>query len=653
MALSSEHGPCLASGPAAAGWARGIAIPLPRSRRLAFFVLVVASMLAGVGMMFEILRANGMTVLEWTLLTLFAVNFSWITLAFWTAVGGFVVQLLGLEPLSLRRRPAVPAGAPITQRTAIVMPVYNEDAERVLAGIQATWRELAARDACRHFDWFLLSDSNDPAIAAAEKTGCQALRAELPAGERIYYRRRADNRGRKPGNIADFCRRWGGAYEHMIVLDADSVMTAESLLSLVRVMEANPNAGLIQTVPLPVRQITPFGRFTQFAARLFSSMLAYGFSLWQTDTANYWGHNAIIRVPAFAQACDLPELPGQPPLGGEILSHDFVEAALLRRSGWHVYLLPEIGGSYEEVPSNILDFAKRDRRWCQGNLQHMRLLFSHGLHPLSRLHFVMGATSFLASLFWLVMLGLSTLDAMLRAIGEHDFFGQQPQMFPDWPIARTDEIMSLLAITAIMLLLPKVLGILLALLRPSTRRAFGGAPTLLAGATVEMAFAILIAPIMMTYHAWFVVNILAGRNAKWGPQSRYGRAVPWREALARSGAGLVIAVPWGAATWWITPAFFWWLTPILVGLILAPGIIVASSHLGIGRTICKSGLLATPEETRPPQALAHVDDPITDTTAAGSDRATAPILPAERPRRMPTQSLARGPHWRRVAPRGT
>jgi membrane glycosyltransferase len=631
---------------------RGVEIPAARWRRVLFFLLVGANAGAGIAMMFEILRANGTTALEWAILALFAVTYTWITIAVWTALAGFVLQLLRLDPLSLRRR-RPPDERPITARTAIVMPVYNEDPERVLKGLESTWRSVMATDAAARFDCYLLSDSTDDATAAAEWHGWQALRAHVPGGERIHYRRRADNIGRKPGNLAEFCRRWGGHYDHMVVLDADSVMTGEAITALVRAMQANPAAGLIQTVPLPSRQVTFFGRFTQFAARLLSPMLAHGFSFWQTDSANYWGHNAIVRVRAFTETCGLPTLKGKPPMGGEILSHDFVEAALLRRGGWHVYLLPEIDGSYEEVPSNILDFANRDRRWAQGNLQHLRLLGAYGLHPINRLHFVMGATAFLSSLLWLLMLILSTADAMTMALTEHQFFGAGKQLFPDWPVVRTFEILTLLGVTAGMLLLPKILGIGLALARPGTRRAFGGGVRLVTGALVEIAFSILIAPIMMTYHAWFVLNVFAGRTARWAPQPRSGRAVPWREAFARTGVGVALALAWGGATYWVAPTFFWWLTPILTGLVLAPAVVVVSSDLRVGRAFQRIGLLRTPEETEPPPALAAIDEPV-------SDHRLAPLLPAaadeawcelppELPRAMPIQTFTGGDHWRHSA----
>ena len=372
-----------------------IPLPLVRLRRWLFFGLVAGTTLIGIGMMLDIVGGNGITALEVVILALFAATFSWITIAFWNAVIGFVLRVLRRDPLSLERAPAARnRDGPIVSRTALVMPVHNEAPARIMSGLAAMLRSLARTGHGDQFDVYLLSDTTDPTIARAEEAAWTTLRQRLgrPAG--VYYRHRAANLGRKAGNIADFCLRWGSHYDFMVVLDADSIMCGSAVVELVRTMEANPRAGLIQTVPVPARRTTLFGRLLQFAGCLYSPMLATGQSFWQTDAANYWGHNAIVRVGAFAEHCRLPVLPGSPPLGGAILSHDFVEAALMRRAGWQVYLLPSVGGSYEEVPDNILDYAKRDRRWTQGSLQHLRLLPARGLHAMNRLHFLLGAMGY-------------------------------------------------------------------------------------------------------------------------------------------------------------------------------------------------------------------------------------------------------------------
>jgi membrane glycosyltransferase len=344
--------------------------------------------------------------LQTVLLTLFTLTFTWIALAFWSALGGFLVCLMQRDPLSLTRHAKPkPVTSHDTSRTALIMPIFQEPPEATLAGLEASCRSLLAQPNTSappinaRFEVFVLSDTQDAQAAATEAAHVAALQHRLKGQLALYYRRRANNHGRKAGNIADFCRRWGRRYDFFIVLDADSIMGGATLQRLVRQMQCQPDVGLIQSVPIPVGQVTLFGRLVQFAAALYSPMLAAGQSFWQGHTANYWGHNAIVRTRAFMASSGLPTLPGEPPLGGELLSHDFVEAALLRRHGWKVLLDTQASHiianthqkrpaqSFEAMPSNLLDFAKRDRRWLQGNLQHLRLLSGVGLHPLSRWHF--------------------------------------------------------------------------------------------------------------------------------------------------------------------------------------------------------------------------------------------------------------------------
>lgn len=618
-----------------------ITVPGQRLRRTLFFTLIPVSTLLAAGMMFAILRANQLTLLETLILVLFVVSFAWIVSSFWTAIAGFILQSLGLDPLSLRRR-LTPGQQAIVTRTALVMPVYNEEPRRVMAGVEAIYRELAASGASEHFDFFLLSDTTRVEIARVEERLWSGLRKRL-GSERLFYRRRTSNEGRKAGNIAEFCRRWGGAYDFMVVLDADSLMTAQSILTLVRGMQANPRAGLIQTPPLPVRQQTFFGRYLQFSSALYSPMLSVGLAFWQGDTANYWGHNAIIRVAAFAAHCGLPTLPGKPPLGGEILSHDFVEAALVRRAGWHVYLLADLEGSYEEVPGDVIGYLQRDRRWAEGNMQHLRLLGAAGLHPLNRLYFLMGGLAYISSLLWLLMLVASTADAMRRAIDANLFFLDAHQLFPDWPIFETRLVIILLVVVAFMLLLPKVLSILLCLGNARRRRAFGGASRLLASALLEVLFSILIAPLMMVYHALFVTTVLCGRRVTWGTQNREGSLLSWDQALRATLLITLGALLWGACTVLVSPIFFYALLPVLVGLIVAAPLVRLSSSLELGEKLRLRGLLLTPEETRPAQVLSGLQEALRspDPVVDGAETSLwTELVPAEAPLRMPTQRLA-------------
>lgn len=575
--------------------ARTISVGHIKARRCGFFGLVGGTTLVGIAMMLDIFRMSGVSALEIAIMPLFALTFAWISMAFWSAVIGFVLQLIGRPPISIAAAiPAAELDDEVTTRTALVMPIHNEEPERVMRCVAATVGSLVATGEARHFDFHLLSDTTDGSIARDEQVAWERMRAQWDGAVSMRYRRRRRNAGRKAGNIAEFCGRAAEFYDFMIVLDADSMMTGPALLELVLTMQSNPGAGLIQTVPVPIGQATLFGRLLQFAACLYSRMLATGQSFWQGDAANYWGHNAIMRMRAFADHCELPVLRGKPPWGGEILSHDFVEAALLRRAGWRVYLLPSITGSYEELPGTILDYAKRDRRWAQGSLQHLRLLLARGLHPMSRLHFALGALGYVSSVLWLLLLLASTAYVMLDSTGAnfvalvpHDVLAGLPLPDPGIPV-------SLLVLTTVILFLPKVLGLVLGVVR--RRNSFGGAPRLIVSAFLEMGFAIVTAPLLMLYHARFVLSVVTGHSIQWIAQQRHGRDVAWTIASKSTSWITVIGLVWLGVTLYLSPGFVPWLTPILAGMLLAAPLVRWTSSSALGEWTRRHGLFLVPSD---------------------------------------------------------
>ncbi|MCP1675972.1 membrane glycosyltransferase [Natronocella acetinitrilica] len=600
--------------------------PLARLRRALFICLVLATSGYGAATLYVILRGNGMSGLQLVALGLFTLVFTWIALAFWTALAGFVLNLLRRDPLTLGRAVGKrEADTEIRGRTVLAMPVYNEDSKRFVAGLESTCLSLLETGSAESFEVFVLSDTTDDAIAEQERHAVAALQGRLADRLPVHYRRRDDNIGRKAGNVAEFCTRWGGRYDYMVILDADSVMEGRTLVAMAQTMDRDSRLGLLQTVPIPVRQRTAFGRFLQFAAALYSPMLGAGQAFWQLDSANFWGHNAIIRVRAFMEHCGLPVLPGRPPLGGEILSHDFVEASLLRRAGWEVRLDANLGGSFEEMPSNLLDYAKRDRRWTQGNLQHLRLLFSPGLHALSRLHFVFGAFAYLASVTWLALLLVSTADAAFRAREEPVFFGISYQLYPNWPVAHPDLIISLLLVTGGLLLMPRAMGVILALIQ--RRRLFGSGSRLSLSAALECLFSVLIAPIMMLFHTRFVLGVLTGYNVVWGSQARAGRRVPWVEALRHTLPATLFGVAWAGLTYLLAPDFLVWLLLVWIGLLLAAPIVRWSSSLALGARLRNRGLLLTPSEVE--------GDGVLRTLETLLDRSVDPAVEGKRPRLLP------------------
>ena len=591
-------------------------------RRLLFFGLVGLSSAGASGLMANVLWANGITTIEAAILGLFTINFSWVALSFWTAAIGFAIHMTA-DRMAKRGSayPTVPANH-AGSRTAVVMPVYNEDTKRVFAGLEVIYRSLQGTGRIDEFDLFILSDSTDKAIAAREESAWSDLCQRVGGWKRIFYRRRAENIERKAGNISDFCRRWGGGYEAMVVMDADSIMSGEAIVRLADLMQRHPEVGIIQTLPMPVNRETLFARIIQFANRLYGPILASGLGFWHRGDSNYWGHNAIIRMSAFVDNCGLPRLPGREPLGGEILSHDFVEAALIRRAGWSVWLLPEVGGSYEEVPPNILEFAKRDRRWSQGNLQHLKILFARRFHWVSRLHLLMGVMSYVSSPLWLILLLLCTADFLHQALVAHAYFPPGFNLFPVWPIAKTAEAVTLFGVTIAMLVLPKLLALTATLSRPAERESFGGARALLASAFLEQLFSMLTAPAMMLFHSRFVASILLGIGVGWGPQTRDDRGVTLPEALASQGSHMLIGAVWGGLVLALAPQFFWWLLPVVFGMVFAVPLTVLSSRISAGRAATRFGLFLTPDEIDPPRelrnlrtAMAERADPVDEAAA--------------------------------------
>jgi len=612
-------------------------------RRALFFGLTFLTALVAGFLMLDILKTNGQTFLNVLALPLFIVLFTWISGSFWTAVMGFVLRLIGHDPAVLQPPPVSPQT--LRGRTAIVAPICNEDTARVFAAVDAIWWSLQQQPSEQSFDFYVLSDTRDTQIANAEVAAWSALVARRGAAGRLFYRRRSDNSGRKFGNLAEFVRNWGGAYDYMIVLDADSIMSGQALVSLAQLMDAHPDVGIIQTLPLLAGRETLFARLLQFAVRLNGSMLASGLAFWQLGESNYWGHNAIVRLRAFAQYCALPRLPGTPPFGGEILSHDIVEAAFMRRAGYKVWLVPDITGSWEEVPSNVIDYAARDRRWAQGNLQHVGVMPMRGLHWLSRTHMLTGILSYVSSPLWLLVLILSSIVTCIQAATGHKYF--QPgaySLFPSWPQYRDSEIAAVLTMTVIVLLLPKVLGAFLALRDRALRRAFGGAPKILGGFLLEQMLSILLAPTMMLFHSEFVLRALLGRSLGWDAQARGDRGVTWREAFLRHKWHLAIGLVWGSAILVLAPDFIWWMSPVIIGMLLAAPLTVLTSRADLGRALRRRGWLLTPEETAEPPELAAADA----ARALGPPEAIE-IPPVAMPPRAPLPMVADPPVYLKMS----
>jgi membrane glycosyltransferase len=540
--------------------------------------------------MYQVISPVKVTWLQMIFATLFALTFTWISFSCASACYGFA-RLLLFRKRQPKLAPLADAG-----RTALLMPVYNEDPRRVFATLERMARSLLAEEGGGYFDIFVLSDTRKDDVALVEEECFRALRRSFVGELGVYYRRRADNRHRKAGNIADFVTRWGAAFDHMIVLDADSDMSGKTLVTLARAMAADPQAGIIQTLPLLRNRWTPYARMMQFAGRVYGPVVATGLAAWHGKDGNYWGHNAIIRTRAFAEAAGLPELRGRKPFGGHILSHDFIEAALMRRAGWAVYMLPDLCGSYEETPPSLLDLAARDRRWAQGNLQHMKIVGASGLHWASRVHLLQGIMSYLASPLWLLLLVSGLGLATIASYETPNYFPEGFSLFPAWPVFDPELALRLLGVTAIVLYLPKILGVVIALLDRKTRRGCGGTMGLLKSVMVETLLSMLLSPVMMIIQSQFVIDVFLGRDSGWKTQNRDENAVPFATLLHCHAAHVLIGAGFGVlafVTGWNT---FLWFLPIVAGLVLAPFVSWTTGLPGLGRWLWKVNIFRIPEE---------------------------------------------------------
>jgi membrane glycosyltransferase len=486
--------------------------------------------------------------------------------------------------------------------TAIVFPIFNEDVVRVCEGLRATYESLQKTGQLERFDFFILSDSTDPDKWVEEERRWYDLVRELDALGKIYYRRRLVNEARKSGNVRDFLNTWGRRYRYFICGDADSVMRGETLVDLVKLMEAHPAVGLIQTVPALVNAESLFGRIQQFANRLYAPVFIWGLNYWALDLGNYWGHNAIIRTEPFMQCCDLPQLPGRKPFGGQILSHDFVEAALLLRENWEVWFAHDLEGSYEEAPQALIENAQRERRWCQGNLQHGLVLFAKGLRGVSRLHLVLGIFGYLSGPLWLAfLLTFNWLFGYQKYTGLSTI--TMPSLLGNWSGSGTAEAFLIFLVCMVVIMLPKALALIDLANDWPRRHLFGGLARATAGVVGETVFSTLHAPLLMLWHTRFVLTNVAGISVGWATQKRSADGTTWLYAAQRNWGHTFIGVLWGAFMWQLDPTLFWWFTPVLAGLVLSIPLSVLTSRRSLGAHARRLGLFLTPEETKPPVEL--------------------------------------------------
>lgn len=568
--------------------------------RIALLSLTGLTTIVGASAVGRVLFSNSVSAIDLIQLLLFICLFALVSFSFWSVLAGLLLYPRPTTPLLLgnkkpKKRDVVGHDAP--SRVSICIPIYQEDPARVFAGVESTIRELVDVGLQHRCDIFVLSDTRDTDIWILEEC-CwqQILERNRDAGVNVYYRRRKNNTARKSGNIEDFVKRFGGGYETMVIYDADSLMAGPTLKELIARMDAEPDLGILQAPPRPVNRMSLFARLQQYAAAVYGPVFANGLRLWTENDGNYWGHNAAIRIEPFAQHCGLPVLPGSPPLGGEILSHDFVEAALMRKAGFKVRLAEDLDGSYEESPTTLIDFAMRDQRWCQGNLQHAALIAREGLHPISRAHLIMGIFSFVAAPLW----ALFILFGIAGVLYDLFVIDQTPDIYSNWMWSA-----GVFAATMLMLLIPKLIGTIHASSRPDEKyNGFG----LFFSTMIEIAASVVIAPIFMAFHTRFVVSILAGWSVGWGPQQRTEAGTCFRDAVNAHGTQTIAGIVLALIGFWLTPDLFLWLSPVFLGLILSIPISMLISSQRLGRHARQLGLLVIPEERTIPKVIQRLHE---------------------------------------------
>ena len=564
-------------------------------RRRILLAIIATSTFGAAAYLSDSLPVSHHPTLEYLQIGLFSVLFSWV-------MAGFVTALMGLwsqwrhDPHTLSVSRAKQQPIPHDARTAIIMPICNEPVATVFAGLRATCESLIETGHADHFDLFILSDTLRPELQAEERAAWAKLSQQLHGRCRVHYRLRSRRTHRKAGNVADFCRRWGRNYQYMIVLDADSVMSGESLTMLVRLMETHPKAGIIQTAPRACGVQTLHARAQQFSGRVVGRLFTSGMQFWQLGESHYWGHNAIIRVEPFMKHCGLARLPGQGGLSGEILSHDFVEAALMRRAGYEVWLTTDLEGSYEQQPSNLLEELQRDRRWCQGNLMNFRLITEPGFTSVHRAMLFTGTMAYVSAPLWLLFVAISlavrqtnTLESGSNAMA---WIGLPPSLASLW------------AVTLMLLFLPRVLAVANIIAR-GDQHAYGGSMALIKSSMLESLLSALQAPVRMMAHTLFVIVALTGWNLQWKSPRREAETVAWQDAMQRflpmTGATLT-ALAMTASIWHDA---VWSLIPTAVPILLAAPLTVLTSATRWGTHLRQHRWLITPEERSVPAVLAR------------------------------------------------
>lgn len=562
-------------------------------RRWLFLGLNIATFIGLMWALWVVLQAGGWTVTDVVIFIAFGFGAPWTVLGFWNAVIGLWLLHRARDGIG-QVAPFAPAGrsdAPVTVRTAIFMTLRNEDPERAISRLKIVKGSVDATGWGDAYDYFLLSDTNDPAVAAREEQLAVAWAAEIGDPSRLVYRRRTDNTGYKAGNVRDFCERWGDRYELMLPLDADSLMSGETIVEFTRMMQAYPKLGILQSLVVGMPSQSGFARIFQFGMRQGMRSYTIGQAWWVGDCGPFWGHNAFVRIAPFRDHCHLPILPGGPPLGGHVMSHDQVEATLMRRAGYEVRVHPIEGGSWEENPPTMLEFAKRDLRWCLGNLQYLKLLDLPGLKPISRFQLVWAILMFIGLPAWTLMIALLPVKVI-----EDQGLAFYPAGLAAW----------LYVAFFLMYLAPKLAGAADILMTQGGTARYGGTARFLGSAVIELVFSFLQGAVSTFRTTVFMIGLAFGRaKIGWNGQSRDAQSLSVQTAFQGLWPHLLFGIYVTGSLWYLASTVMWWAMPLIAGYVLAVPFAVGTAAPAFGRFLQKTGLCAIPEDViAPPEVQA-------------------------------------------------
>ena len=588
-------------------------------RRILFAMLVLSTIAGMLGFMARMLAPGGLSGFDLGLIALFAVTLPWTVIGFWNAIVGLIVMRCASDPVAA----VLPVAArcsgrePVTASTAILLCLRNEDPERSVRNLAPLLTGLVEAGFGDRFHLYVLSDTSDPAIAAAEETHFVELAAVWQDRIGVTYRRRADNQGFKAGNIADFCKRWGDRHDFAVTLDADSLMPAEAILRLVRLIASDPRIGILQGLVVGLPATSGFARLFQFGMRLGMRSYTIGSAWWQGDCGPYWGHNAVLRLKPFIAHCELSALPDGGPLAGHVLSHDQIEAVLMRRAGFEVRVLPEENLGWEENPPTLIEFIRRDLRWCQGNMQYWSFVGLPRLHPVSRYQLVFAILMFLGSPAWIALLTLSVLTLALAPMPS--------------AVLKAGPGLALFTSLLLMWFAPLITTAIDVLLHPRERQAFGGSRRFIASVVGTMAFNLLLAPVMWLAHTIFLARHMLAREPAWGGQRRDQHAVPLSLAIRRLWPQMLVGWMTIAIVGVTHPAALPYVLVLAAGLVLAVPFAVITAWPGFGRLLMRLRLGQLPEEIAPPPILLAAALPALTGAAPVREAAPTAAVPPSSP----------------------